>query len=500
MELKPRPKEKLTVKQFIRSIIKTIGILFFSAVLFFNLTYGGVKVQKFVDTMILGITNQNITLIVQNTVAIIMTFAIVYAIQYVICSYFIKLENRRYLWIESLIWFPIALIALATHLGANYYIEDLFIDTSVYDNYYQDASVDYENQRDANNLITIYVEQMEGTYSDKEHGGFYDIDYIPNLTKLSEENITFSNTDKVVGGAVDSTGCDLTSGGLISTSIGLPLHGMTLILGHKYQNVRELFNNIDATGDILHNLGYYNEFICGTDAVFGSRKSYFSTHSYDSILGLYELKNKYNATSQYINNFDGINDHQLFEIAKKELQEVTSQNDKFNFTIMTLDTHFPGEYRCEYCGTSLDNVGYGDVLTCVDNTVYNFVEWCKTQDWYEDTTIVITGDHTYMIDSEFLEPVDKSDYTRTIYNCFINSKFDKQELKDKGLLNNRQFVQTDMFPTILQSIGVDCQNKAGLGTSLASGEKTLVEAKGFKWYETQANLQSDTYNELLKQQ
>ena len=75
---------------------------------------------------------------------------------------------------------------------------------------------------------------MEGTYSDKEHGGFYDIDYIPNLTKLSEENITFSNTDKVVGGAVDSTGCDLTSGGLMSTSIGLPLHGMTLILGHKY--------------------------------------------------------------------------------------------------------------------------------------------------------------------------------------------------------------------------------------------------------------------------
>lgn len=499
MELKPRPKEKLTVKQFIRSIIKIIGILFFSAVLFFNLTYGGVKVQKFVDTMILGITNQNITLIVQNTVAITMTFVIAYAIQYVICSYFIKSEDHRYAWVESLIWIPLSLSALIIHTGGNYYIEDLFVDTSVYDNYYQDANVDYENSKDTNNLITIYIEQMEGTYSDKEHGGFYDINYIPNLTKLSEENITFSNTDKVVGGAVDSTGCDLTSGGLISTSVGLPLHGMTLILGHKYQNVRELFNGIDATGDILHNLGYYNEFICGTDAVFGSRKSYFSTHSYDNIIGVYELKNKYNVTSQNINNFNGINDHQLFEIAKQELQEVTSQNDKFNFTIMTLDTHFPGEYRCEYCGNTYGG-SYGNVLTCVDNTVYNFIEWCKTQEWYDNTTIVITGDHTYMIDSEFLEPVDKSDYTRTVYNCFINSKFDKQELKDKGLLNNRQFVQTDMFPTILQSIGVDCQNKAGLGTSLESGEKTLVEAKGFKWYETQANLQSDTYNELLKQQ
>ena len=74
---------------------------------------------------------------------------------------------------------------------------------------------------------------MEGTYSDKEHGGFYDINYIPNLTKLSEENITFSNTDKVVGGALNSSGCDLTSGGLIGTSVGIPLNGKVIVLGHR---------------------------------------------------------------------------------------------------------------------------------------------------------------------------------------------------------------------------------------------------------------------------
>ena len=74
-----------------------------------------------------------------------MTFVIVYAIQYVICSYFIKLEDHRYLWIESLIFIPLSLLVLIIHKGANYYIEDLFIDTSVYDNYYQNASVNYEN-------------------------------------------------------------------------------------------------------------------------------------------------------------------------------------------------------------------------------------------------------------------------------------------------------------------------------------------------------------------
>lgn len=68
------------------------------------------------------------------------------------------MQTRNYIYIESLIWFPIALIVLATHLGANYYIEDLFIDTSVYDEYYQDVNVDYENSKDTNNLITIYIE------------------------------------------------------------------------------------------------------------------------------------------------------------------------------------------------------------------------------------------------------------------------------------------------------------------------------------------------------
>lgn len=87
-----------------------------------------------------------------------MTFVIVYAIQYVICSYFIKLEDHRYLWIESLIWIPLSLSALVIHTGATYYIEDLFVDTYVYDEYYQDVNVDYKNSKDTNNLITIYVE------------------------------------------------------------------------------------------------------------------------------------------------------------------------------------------------------------------------------------------------------------------------------------------------------------------------------------------------------
>lgn len=454
------------------------------------------------DTLVLGVQGQNSNMILNILITIQSIAIIVYLVQYIICQYFI--QTREYMWIEQTIFFLLQIIAILCHLGGKYYLADIFVDTDIYDEYYQEVKINNQDSNsDTNNLILIYVEQMENTYADKENGGYFETNYIPKLTELAKENIIFSNTDKTLGGAVNTSGCDLTSGGLIGTSIGLPLHGkVAFSLGQGIGGLK-LFKNVDSLGDILSDSNYYNEFLCGTDTVFGSRKAYYETHSYDKILGAFEIRDNEGYTLENINNFEGINDKQLFEIAKQELNDITTNKignnefDKFNFTIMTLDTHFPGEYRCENCGTSLDDGGYGDVLNCVDSTVQDFVEWCKTQEWYEDTTIVITGDHTYMIDSEFLEPVDKSDYTRTIYNCFINSKFDKEQLEKDGRLTNRQFNQLDLFPTILQSIGLNSSDKAGLGTSLASGEKTLVETKGFKWYENQANLQSDTYDELI---
>ena len=47
------------------------------------------------------------------------------------------------------------------------------------------------------NLIYIFLESMENTYMSKLDGGAYDINYIPDLTALAEENLNFSHTDQV---------------------------------------------------------------------------------------------------------------------------------------------------------------------------------------------------------------------------------------------------------------------------------------------------------------
>ena len=62
-----------------------------------------------------------------------------------------------------------------------------------------------------------------------------------------------------------------------------------------------------------------------------------------------------------------------------------------------------------------------------------FVRWCQKQEWYENTTIVITGDHKSMSE-KFFKHLDKT-YLRTPYNCFINSAIEPLQPKNRKLLS-----------------------------------------------------------------
>jgi phosphoglycerol transferase len=122
--------------------------------------------------------------------------------------------------------------------------------------------------------------------------------------------------------------------------------------------------------------------------------------------------------------------------------------------------------------------------------VADFVEWIKSQPFYANTTIIITGDHLTM-DSEFLEDIGEN-YVRTVYNCIINSPV------EPAMEKNRQFGSFDMFPTTLAALGVEIRgNRLGLGTNLFSDEKTLTEMYGFEALDRELQLRSLYYNEEL---
>ena len=119
------------------------------------------------------------------------------------------------------------------------------------------------------------------------------------------------------------------------------------------------------------------------------------------------------------------------------------------------------------CDDKLGDNQYANVMACSSKQVAEFVEWVQQQDFYENTTIVISGDHPTM-DSDFCEDVDES-YTRKVYTAYINGG--KAELS-----NARNYTTMDAFPTTLASIGVEIEgNRLGLGTNLFSSEQTLTE-------------------------
>ena len=186
----------------------------------------------------------------------------------------------------------------------------------------------------------------------------------------------------------------------------------------------------------------------------------------------------------------GFEDEKLIEYAKEDLTELASSDQPFNYTMLTVDTHFEDGYVCDLCQDLHDGNQYGNVISCSDKQVSEFVSWIQQQEWYDNTTIVITGDHPTM-DSDFCDPVS-SDYSRRVYTAYINA--DPIENHSKG---ERQYTTLDTFPTTLAAMGVSIEgNRLGLGTNVFSGEETLLEKDGMQLINTEFSKKSDFLSAL----
>ena len=71
----------------------------------------------------------------------------------------------------------------------------------------------------------------------------------------------------------------------------------------------------------------------------------------------------------------------LFEFAKNRLGELATQNEPFNLTMLTVDTHFEDGYVCDKCDDRFGNNQYANVMACSSKQVAEFVEWVQQQDF-----------------------------------------------------------------------------------------------------------------------
>lgn len=365
------------------------------------------------------------------------------------------------------------------------YITSYIDRTTIYETHYVDPDeVTIEAPEKRKNLIHIYLESMETTYASKEEGGYQPSNnYIPNLTRLAKSNISFSNS-KELGGFMSLGGTTWTMASLFSTTAGIPFSFP--VSANDMDQRTNFAQGVTALGDILHNNGYVQQFLCGSDGNFGGRKKYFEQHGNYNVYDIYSAKaDEYIPEDYFV--WWGYEDSYLYEIAKKEITKLSKNKDApFNFTFLTVDTHHVDGYVCDSCSSKYDNQ-LENVITCADKQIYKFIEWCKRQPFYDDTVIVITGDHPRMDNSL----VDGCWYfDRTIYNCFINTDKDKNQLK----LTKRIFTAMDVFPTILSALNFKIEgDKLGLGTDMFSKKETLAEIMGIEKLQEEVTKYSKYY-------
>lgn len=503
-------KRKNKFLLFITSTFLFINVLLLFTNIWVYDNFGNVKIQEILFTLLSPTSGTDTSLIYSYILKALIPsilFIFIFILFVLIARKKLKYTFFKIMKITGSIFIIFTLILNIFYINNRYDIIDYLSyknqKTTIYNKkrikkkntseYIGDSSIIYQNPQDiqitdenSNNLIYIYLESIENSFMDKDNGGIKDVNCLPELTQLAKDNISFSNTDQL-GGALPFTGTTWTIASMTAQLTGLPLK---VDVANDMDQQNQFMPGAKTLGDFLHEQGYTQELMIGSQKEFAGTDKLFLQHGYDTIYDYDDLKNMYSYQKNNVNKW-GFNDYQLFEFAKEELTKLSSMDNKFNLTLATIDCHTPSGFICSQCPNTYSNK-YENVYACQSKQVSNFIEWCQSQEWFSNTTIVLVGDHPTMAQSYIKDIPDT--YQRTTYNCFINSK------EQPGKIKNRQFTHMDMYPTTLAAMGFKIYgNKLGLGTNLFSKLPTVIEKYGIDYINEEVQKSSEYLDKNIYQ-
>ena len=494
MKVEIREKVKkilLIIGAILGALLSTIGTLLYFSIKWMFKTWTNLTMDELVYHMTAPLEGTNDGMI-QEYLDVCAVPAILMLLLVVILFIAWRTKKRWYVVMGASIIVPIIVSGVSVHGAWNELDVGSFVDgQSTYssfidDNYVDPADVSLTFPEQKRNLIYIFLESMEMTYADKENGGAFDKNVIPELTELAQENEDFSGEDKELNGGYAMTGATWTMGAMFAHTSGIPLS--ISIDGNDMNTQEHFFAGAVTLGDILESAGYCQNLMIGSDATFGGRRLYFTEHGNYNIYD-YNYASENGLIPPDYRVWWGYEDEKLFSFAKDKLTELSQQSTPFNFTMLTVDTHFEDGYPCELCTDEFGDNQYANVMACSSRQVKELVDWIQQQDFYENTTIVIAGDHPTM-DKDFCEDIDE-DYIRKVYTTYINPAAELETTE------KRNYTTFDNFPTTLAALGVKIDgNRLGLGTNLFSSTQTLTERFGIDKMESELKKKSKMMEKL----
>ena len=378
-------------------------------------------------------------------------------------------------------------VAGAHRFGIFEWLENRTESSTLYETEYVDpASVRIGFPERKRNLVCLYVESCETTFFSRDEGGALSDSAMPELFRLAGEGVNFS-AGPGVGGWSRTEGAGWTAGAMVALTAGIPL---TLpVRVNTYDAYESFLPGARALGDVLRDAGYRQALVIGSDKSFGGRDTFYLQHGTDEILDYGEALRRGDIPPGY-KEWWGFEDRLLYPLAKHEIRRLADTGEPFAVTILTADTHPPDGYVCPLCPTNQPS-RYANVFACASRQAGEFVDWLRSQDFWDDTTVLICGDHPCMTQHLFSEVLGGRPHVpRYVYNVLLNPArpFDPARTK------NRVFTPMDMYPTVLSALGCRIEgDRLALGTDLFSDRPTLAERKGRKELNRELRLNSDFY-------
>lgn len=351
--------------------------------------------------------------------------------------------------------------------------------TDIYEKYYVAPRL-FEHIEKPKNMVVIFAESIESTFADADYWGE---NLIPNLSALADKHTA-------VKGYQSINGTNWTIAAHVATFCGVPLR-MQLrdVLG---VDTPAFMPNITCLPDVLQQAGYHTLFLKGAYLSFAGTETFVTEHRFSETIGRDELLALGAATEDDIKHSSfgidfGINDVPMFAFARQKLSELSRQKQPFFVSIQTLDTHFPDGYTQPFCAKKYGDIR--DAVKCSDAQIADFVKWIQQQDFYENTVVLVLGDHLMMNTADIGALLEKQP-RREAYNMIMQKG-------DAPRVIQNNFAQFDWGATILDLLGVSDTPQLGLGRSLLRNEPTLTEQLGAQKFEEELLKNSHQYRYFL---
>ena len=349
------------------------------------------------------------------------------------------------------------------------------------------------------NVIVLQLESVQNFVVNKKINGR---EITPNLNKFLKENIEFTNMQN------QSYSSTADSEYSVMNSVYPLENGMSFAqyASNDYSDIYEMFKNA----------GYTTTYIHGNVGSFWNRASVYSRLQIDNLI----FDNVFPENTERINEY--VSDEQVY---RKIVDDIKNYDNKFLLNIVASSSHIafdlPGIQNKEqkvnidvgekYKGTLFGN--YLEAVNYADYAFGIFIDELKKSDLYNDTVILVYGDHggLPMYNLEMMEYLENLECCNDI-KTQINYSNVICGLKIPGVESmkiEKPVSKLDIKPTLTEICGI--QDGFSLGKSMFSNKDfaglnngRIITDKYFyngDWYviETGEMIDFDLIDDVIKE-